>query len=55
MADQISGITEVEDSDIMCINFESQGSVSKPKKVIDGKRRGKTEKSKRSNSKSSRE
>jgi exonuclease-1 len=54
IADQISGITEVEDSDIMCINFESQGSVnSKPKKVIDGKRRGKTEKSKRSNSKSS--
>jgi hypothetical protein len=49
IADQISGITEVEDSDIMCINFESQGSVnSKPKKVIDGKRRGKTEKSKRS-------
>lgn len=54
IAEQISGITEVEDSEILCINFESQGSVnSKPKKVTDGKRRGKTEKSKRSNSKSS--
>jgi exonuclease-1 len=52
IVEQVSGITEVEDSDILYINLESQGSVnSKPKKATDGKRRGKTEKSKRSNSK----
>jgi exonuclease-1 len=54
IAEQVSEITEVEDSDILCINLESQESVSsKPKKVTDGKTRGKIEKSKRSNSKSS--
>ncbi|XP_050258721.1 exonuclease 1 isoform X1 [Quercus robur] len=53
-AEQVSGITEVEDPDILCINLESQESVnSKPIKATDGKRRGKTEKSKKSNCKSS--
>ena len=53
-AEQVSGITEVEDPDILCINLESQESVnSKPIKATDGKRRGKTEKSMKSNSKSS--
>jgi exonuclease-1 len=54
IVEQVSGITEVEDLDILCINLESHGSVkSKPKKVTDGKGRGKTEKSKKSNGKSS--
>ncbi|KAK7844722.1 exonuclease 1 [Quercus suber] len=53
-AEQVSGITEVEDPDIFCINLESQESVnSKPIKATDGKRTGKTEKSKKSNCKSS--
>ncbi|KAG6672967.1 hypothetical protein I3843_16G087300 [Carya illinoinensis] len=53
-AGHVSGITDLGYSDTMCINLESQESVnSKPKRVTDGKRGGKTEKSKRGSSKSS--
>ncbi|XP_040998489.1 exonuclease 1 [Juglans microcarpa x Juglans regia] len=53
-AGHVSGITDLGYSDTMCINLESQESVnSKPKRVTDGKRREKIEKSKRGSSKSS--
>lgn len=53
IAEQVSGVTDVENSNILGIKSESQESVnSKPKKVTDRERRGKTEKSNRSSSKS---
>ncbi|KAJ9141527.1 hypothetical protein P3X46_032053 [Hevea brasiliensis] len=51
--EQASGVTEVENSDVLYVTKESQESVnSKPRKISDGKGRAKNEKSKRSNSRS---
>lgn len=51
--EQASGITEVGNSDVLYVTKESQESVnSKPRKISNGKSRAKSDKSKRSNSRS---